>query len=569
MKQIDANEMSLEKYLLITEETFVIPFSQRPYEWGEDQVKRLFNDLVGLHELHDEIHMLNFFTLSGEDNDVKIFDGQQRTITILLLLSVFIKKLDELKQEDAAGQYQELFILQKNYRTSPPSEVRKLKFVDNDVDEFFNELIKRKNTTVYDHRDYNNATKKNLIRNYNVLKEELESFIVSRKIDSTEILKLLIEILKKSTLIVIKTSTDELARAMFETLNNTGKKLENFYVLKNDLVIALSEDEVRDKWTHIESNLENYDPSHFLLCFATIKTGKSTRQNTLSRLYKNYDKSSFKEMDELLNEMMYASDNYLQIRNPSQLKDTKNKKEEKKFKELTNQIKIFEVKQHYPLLLALFKRDEPLDNINSILKLILNLVIRNFYFNEERANTIEKRIAELAKNVYIHNITIDKARKEILKMTRDDDELKVAILKKEVSTKASEKKLKFILRETFNEIDLKKEVEIKKNLESIQYEHILPRNPNKESNWLQTFKVEEERMKYVQKVGNATLLLDKLNNSIGNGDFDKKKAKYEESTIPENKAIAKRRSWNKQEIDARTKNLSEKIIKYLKTLEES
>lgn len=569
MKQIDANEMSLEKYLLITEGTFVIPFSQRPYEWGKDQVRRLFNDLVGLHELDDEIHMLNFFTLSGEENDVKIFDGQQRTITILLLLSVFIKKLDELKQEDAAGQYQELFILEKNFRTSPPSEVKKLKFVDRDIDEFFNELVKRKNTITYDEKDYNNATMKNLIRNYNLLKEELDSYIVRKNIDSTEILNLLIEILKKSSLIVIKTSTDELARAMFETLNNTGKKLENFYVLKNDLVIALSESEVRDKWTHIESNLENYDPSHFLLCFATIKTGKSTKQNTLSKLYKKYEKTSTKEMEKLLNEMMDASDKYLQIRNPSQLEDTENKKTERKYKELTNQIKIFEVKQHYPLLLALFQKDESLDNINNILKLILNLVIRNFYFNEERANTIEKRIAELAKNVYINNYTIDETREEIIKMTRDDAELEAAILKKEVSTKASEKRLKFILRETFNAIDLKKELEIKKNLESIQYEHILPRNPNKESHWLKNFKVEEERMKYVKKVGNATLLLDKLNNSIGNGDFDKKKKKYEESTIPENKSIAKKSSWDKQSIDNRTKKLSEKIIKYLKTLEES
>lgn len=569
MKQIDADEMSLEKYLLITEGTFVIPFSQRPYEWGEDQVKRLFNDLVGLYELDDEIHMLNFFTLSGEDSEVKIFDGQQRTITILLLLSAFIKKLDELNQEDAAGQYEGLFILQKNYRTSPPSEIRKLKFIDEDVDEFFNELVNRKNNNVYDHRNYNNETKKNLIKNYNLLRIELDDFITNRKISSTEILNLFIEILKKSSLIVIKTSTDELARAMFETLNNTGKKLENFYVLKNDLVIALSENEVKNKWIHIESNLENYDPSQFLLCFTTIKTGKSTKQNTLFKLYKEYDKSSTKEMSELLNEMLNASDKYLQIRNPSQLKRMKNKEAEKKFKELTNQIKIFEVKQHYPLLLALFNKEIPLNDINSIMKLILNLVIRNFYFNEERANTIEKNIAELAKNVYVHNLNINEVKKEILNMTRDDDELKVAILNKEVSTKVSEKRLKFILRETFNAIDMKKEVEIKKNLESIQYEHILPRNPNKESDWLKIFKVEKERKKYVKKIGNATLLLDKLNSSVGNGDFEKKKVKYEKSTIPENIDIAKSNIWDKLAIDTRTKKLSEKITKYLGTLEES
>ena len=50
MKNIEANEQTLNSYLQINGETGVlyIPFSQRPYEWEKNQVMRLFNDLISL-----------------------------------------------------------------------------------------------------------------------------------------------------------------------------------------------------------------------------------------------------------------------------------------------------------------------------------------------------------------------------------------------------------------------------------------------------------------------------------------------------------------------------------------
>lgn len=49
MKKIDTDEINLSDYLLINKGTLLIPFSQRPYEWGDNQVRRLFYDLYRLN----------------------------------------------------------------------------------------------------------------------------------------------------------------------------------------------------------------------------------------------------------------------------------------------------------------------------------------------------------------------------------------------------------------------------------------------------------------------------------------------------------------------------------------
>lgn len=88
---INSYTKSLDEYLKIEPGvTYIIPFSQRNYEWRKQDVHRLFNDLISLYNTDsNDMHMLNFFTFSKtNEGNLKIFDGQQRTVTCLLLLAV-------------------------------------------------------------------------------------------------------------------------------------------------------------------------------------------------------------------------------------------------------------------------------------------------------------------------------------------------------------------------------------------------------------------------------------------------------------------------------------------------
>lgn len=567
MKRVDAHETTLKGYLGIDSDIgeLTIPFSQRPYEWSKPQVERLFNDLISLYYDNDNIHMLNFFTLSGEGGMTKIFDGQQRTITSLLIIGVFIKKLNALNLAEAAKQLHNQYIEQIDY-LSDEGNKRKLKFDDNEIEDFFYELLTINNNEVYDPKEYENETIKTLITNFNAITTLMDDFTAKNSLDSDEVRKMANTVLTATNLITIKTDTDELAMAMFESLNNTGKQLENYYVLKNDLVITLGEDVVKDKWNQIESNLSDYDQSDFLVAFATILTGKSTKKNALDKIYSRYPKQDSSKMIELLDLMLEASVKYLYLRNPAQLTDFKDRKAYDKYRELIFSLNLFIKKQQHPLLLSAMMRNLPLSDINRLLSHLLNLGIRNLYFEENRANTIETLVAELAKKVYNDEMAFTDVLKELKRQAINDAEVKESIKGKQVKRGQAEKNLKFILRETYNTTDLNKELEIRDSISEIHYEHILPKRPSQNSQWLKDFKVEEEREVYTTKVGNATLLLDNINKNISNKDFEEKKIRYQESHIPENKSIAKKSKWTAKEINQRTNTLANKIIRYLNTL---
>ena len=90
--------VTLKQYLSLDTGQYMIPFSQRPYEWTEVQVERLFRDLtsLGLPGAYETKHVLNFFTFSNEEEKLKLFDGQQRTVTTLMIYAEGLRLSVEL-----------------------------------------------------------------------------------------------------------------------------------------------------------------------------------------------------------------------------------------------------------------------------------------------------------------------------------------------------------------------------------------------------------------------------------------------------------------------------------------
>uniref|UniRef100_UPI00359C4870 DUF262 domain-containing protein n=1 Tax=Lactococcus garvieae TaxID=1363 RepID=UPI00359C4870 len=567
MRKIESNDQTLNSYLKIDSEIGIlnIPFSQRPYEWGKSQVVRLFNDLVSLSDDSDTIHMLNFFTLSKEGDSTKIFDGQQRTITSLLIVSAFARSLKDHGQKDVSDHLVRSYIVSENPLKG--TKERKLIFENEETNQLFYELLVDKNFLEMNSKNYSDESQGHLISNYQLVNELLDEYVKENSLDGTEIRKLISLILEKTQLITIVTYTDELAMAMFESLNNTGKKLENYYVLKNDLVMSLGEDVVKNSWNEVDTNLSSYDPSAFLLAVATLHTGKSSRSNSLERIYRySFRKENKEDMSKLMALLVAASEKYLYIRNPAQYVDYKPKEELLIYKKLVDNVQLFITSQHHPLILAMLIKNEELREINTILRSLLNLGIRNFYFKENRANTIELSVANISNKYFLDELSVSDVKEKIDSLAIKDDELREAIIAKKIN-RSSEKGLKFILRETYNLIDLNKETSITDNLSGIHLEHILPQNPRQDSAWITEFPDDEEREFFTRKVGNTTLLLGKINSSVSNKDFVDKKDQYSTSHIPENnEKIVSSEKWGKKEINDRTEQLAVKIINYLQSL---
>ncbi|AWP45462.1 hypothetical protein CCS05_00195 [Levilactobacillus brevis] len=135
---VKSDTKNLDTYLkLQVDRTFLIPFSQRNYEWGKPEVKRLFNDLTSLYDSNKEYHMLNFFTLyHDDDNNLRIFDGQQRTVTCMLILAVIAQNLLRQGEGEASTQIKKDFFIQHDALRTNSENQRKLVF-DSDADNTF------------------------------------------------------------------------------------------------------------------------------------------------------------------------------------------------------------------------------------------------------------------------------------------------------------------------------------------------------------------------------------------------------------------------------------------------
>ena len=72
---------------------FVIPSYQRPYVWSEDDVKKLFQDIVGAFENNDSHYYIGTVLTAKNSQSTglvyELVDGQQRTTTLILISLAF------------------------------------------------------------------------------------------------------------------------------------------------------------------------------------------------------------------------------------------------------------------------------------------------------------------------------------------------------------------------------------------------------------------------------------------------------------------------------------------------
>lgn len=93
------NKPILSVFELLTMDGLTIPDYQRPYKWTEKNVTRLLDDIV-THQ-NKSAYRLGTIVFHQEEDKLNIVDGQQRTITLLLIVKAIIdKRLNQFKRDD-------------------------------------------------------------------------------------------------------------------------------------------------------------------------------------------------------------------------------------------------------------------------------------------------------------------------------------------------------------------------------------------------------------------------------------------------------------------------------------
>jgi uncharacterized protein with ParB-like and HNH nuclease domain len=97
-------------HTVFKEQRYEVPYYQRPYAWETDNAEELFDDLFTAFQSSrkgDDSYFLGSIVLfdGGKNDRHKIIDGQQRLVTLQLLLLALARKIDDQNNKEELLSY--------------------------------------------------------------------------------------------------------------------------------------------------------------------------------------------------------------------------------------------------------------------------------------------------------------------------------------------------------------------------------------------------------------------------------------------------------------------------------
>ncbi len=526
------------KNILATEfdSYYQIPIYQRPYQWTEENCKKLLDDLLSSYEYYRES---DYFCGSlvliaiGTDSATNaktydVVDGQQRLSTFILLAKV----LATLYNNEVLNNKTSKDFLEKSLGDTDGEKRKRLTFNTiglNAKDDFQDAL------DFFDNSHANKNNKNNYLKNAICLKNYLEKKEIG---DINAFIKWLY-----FKVVFIKTTCPNISMALriFSVLNARGLPLHAIDIFKAELLKKLAKEKdqeefvfrwnaLRQKCSENESkfpkrkdNKREKNAAEILfswyLAYLNPVTGAKSMEERLADQFEKLNKPPLeylKGIEDLYNAyckvlemqdwhahlLSYLASDFWRIILCTSILHHYSDQDIETLKELL-------VKFYYQNWVAEQKEPKKQTNYNIIKALKEKQSVEN--------------IASIVKE-YLDNNKITQNFREKLK----DDHL---YEKHKKASKNSWLRPILILVE-YSISDDPRPKRIEKN--DFHVEHILPQQPGSSSQWVKDFS-EEERELYTHSLANLTLLGGKINSQASNLDFKDKKKIYMGEEIKLNK----------------------------------
>lgn len=548
---------SVETYL--QKSKYYVPDYQREYSWSkENEIDDFWKDLQTIIKEKDrEEHFLGQIVLNENKGKKYIIDGQQRTTTIVILLSVLRDFFDAFYEEFQiidARYFSEDITIKFIGRYS--DTIDDLKLTLGEIDKtFFKNYIQITNIEKIKAEKIPSHIK--IEEAYKYFYDEIEKIFKNSKDfnDKFDDIKEIYHVLlKKLKIMYVETDNEYEAFIIFETLNARGKDLETSDLLKNHLfrISGVNLNLVKNAWQRILEILEKIDVTKFIRHYWNSKYPFSREKDLYKRLRdKISTPSNAKEFTEEIEKLAAL---YKAIEKP----ETGFYFDDKDINDSLSNLSIIGASTFFPLILALENKKFKEEIIKKVLHNIETFYLRNCVIGGRVANKYEILFAELGFKVSNEILVdFDSINRELKNNIISDEEFLTMFENAEIKNIPT---AKYVLRE-INDFN-NNETLVSKDNNKIQLEHIMPKSLN--DKW----KIDnEEHMKYLNRIGNLTLLYNKLNNKIKNSNFEIKKESYKDSNIQLNQELAKLKKWTISSIENRQKELAKIAIKRWNVLE--
>ena len=530
---------------------FVIPEYQRSYVWDTDNIQDLLDDLwyAYKNKPNDEYFLGSLVLKKTEEkefNEYEVLDGQQRLTTFFLLMAVL---RDISKNKTLKKTFQERVHQEENEFDYIPERVRIVYKIRDNVENFIKEYILVDNGTLnIEIEKYIESNNTSISHMANAIRE-MKSFFSDK--DDKDIENFCKFLGGKLVFIYVSTESKEDAFRMFTILNNRGIPLTSADILKSMNIGEVPNEEKKkyaEKWEEIEGYLGK-DFNRFLSLIRTILVKEKANLNLLDEFEKNiYDKELLRKGKDTID----LIESYTDIYNKTILEPKLTSYE------YNNLIAIMNIglpsSDWIPPVLF-FAKKFGYDKLPDFLKK-LEFKFTSDWLSQYSSTERIKNMNEILKEIEKEGQTVDGLlnNNELFKINKEN--LENALNRNDFYRK---KYARYILLKY--EFLKSSNTALISNYKNISIEHILPQNPNENSQWRNDFiKDEIEDLKH--NLGNLILINGKKNASLGNLDFTEKKEKYFKERIdifPSGKIFLQQSEWKPQSI----KNRQEEVIKVL------
>ena len=551
MSFIDANEISLQKFLFQPTEVFKLPLYQRPYAWTKDQWADLLEDILSLPK--DGSHFFGAIVVvptQKPNQGIKsyyVIDGQQRLATILIWLAAIRDKMKE-KNDGLSKHINNSFLFSNTFWEGKTISLPKFELGE------------------YDNKHLKNILEGNIKEEEHLIYRCYEFYKNAKYSD--DIWQIIIN---NIFVVYINAFNYFNAFKLFETLNDRGLELSAADLIKNFLLMntATNKDIFNNcinEWEEMYQKIRDKSPVKFIRRYMLANyKGKFSESNLYQHVRSRLENNIPDQYLQFAKELNSSSSIYKKIFESSF--------DDKKINKKLDELKTVEVSPSFTLLIKimpLYEEDKKSrrDDILKILELIETFHIRWGICGQStgRLDQIYNEICDGLKQKKFEEYLayIEGKLSRYVKENVDDEIFKRNFASR--NFKFGEQRTKYILWKL-----CKPTGETILDIKEIETEHIMPQTLSEQ--WIndlqnQTGKdknqviVSHEEM--LNKIGNLTIIKEAWNRSMSNRIFAQKKIDYVKSDFPITNILKDKEKWIFDDIESRSKDFSEKAVKIWK-----
>ena len=582
----------------------LVPLFQRPYVWNEErQWEPLWKDVLRVTERslansqHSQPHFLGAIVLqqiksiTGSLQQRSVIDGQQRLTTLQVMLDAIHAEIHSAGQDSAASR---LLMLVENPEPFRRQHEDQYKVWPTNKDRAaFNEVMGAPIPV-----DYSNLKFKHhrLVEAHRYFAEECKAWLYAEGDNALSERAAALERAARELLqlVVIDLAEDENAQEIFETLNARGTPLTAADLIKNYVFQNLLEQEAdveksyQDHWRQFETKFWEHEinfgrtkslrSSAFLSQWLVAETGEEISPKEVFTRFKVFAEYENKlPMQQVLSEIHRSCNIY-----QSFVEDAaQNEGDISRLALFVYRTQAMETETVKPVLLSLLDHKEGAPTqpvLDKALGVIESWLARRMLAKATTKSygTVMAGLVELIRKAE-PNSTADLIEKYLSSQSSestywpDDDEVRTSLSTLPIYRRLSRGRLRMVLEAL--EDQLRGWNTAKGSLSAMRVrrghfhiEHLMPRNWH--ANWPLSDGVEEyERDLHVHRLGNLTLLSQRLNSKVSNGPWAGENGKVyklkENDVLLLNSRIvdADSASWSEANIQKRTGELIELILK--------